>query len=383
MAKRTPQVLHVITGIDVGGAENHLLRLTTGLIEAGYDVTVAYLKGDGELAEEFRAAGCIVRQIGIRVDADPLGFARLCRHVYREDYDIVHGHLFHGNVYGVAAATVAGVETVVCSKHNDPPFWDRQPYRTIHDLTLCRADRVLPISDHVRSYLLETTSVDPSIVRTVRYGLDPTPFDNVDPDTVTAIKAEFVTGDQPLIGTVARFTEQKDVGTLLAAFARVLKAYPAARLVLVGRGEQEDELRAQTAELEIEEEVTFAGFRDDVPALMRAFDIFVLPSRWEGFGLVFLEAMAASTPVIASDVSAIPEIVRDGETGILVDPGDVEGFADAIEILLADPELAELLGETGRQRLESQFTESRMVSEVHDVYETLWQETYISVNNRS
>lgn len=371
MSDGSPRVVHVISGIDVGGAENHLLRLAAGQVDAGYDVTIAYLKGDGELAEAFRDAGCRVERIGIRADADPIGFARLVRHLSGKHYDLLHGHLFHGNVYGVAAATLGGVEHVVCSKHNDPPFWDRQPYRTIHDLTLRRAERVLPISDHVRSYLLETTRVDPSIVRTVRYGLDPAPFDAVDETTVAATRAEFADPDQSLVGTVARLTEQKDLPTLLEAFAAVHSEHPDARLVLVGRGEQESRLRSTVADLGISDAVTFAGFREDIPALMRAFDCFALTSRWEGFGLVFLEAMAASTPVVASDASAIPEIVSDGETGYLVEPGDVEGFAHAIGDLLSNPNRAASFGSAGHDRLEAAFTEERMVEEVIDVYESL------------
>lgn len=367
----SPSVFHLITGIDVGGAENHLLDLCSGLVDHGFDVTVGYLKGDGELASDFRDAGCTVRRIGIRTDVDPLGFLSLVRLLRSVNTDILHAHLFHSNVYGVLAAGIAGVDEVVVTKHNDEPFWQDQPIRTVHDLLLRRIDRVVTISDHVREYLLDVSAVDPETVTTVRYGLNPTPFDELDPAIVLKTRREFAADDDPLVGTVARLTEQKDLPTLLRAFARVLEAVPDARLVIVGRGEEEDVLRSLSTELCISNSVVFAGFRTDVPALMTAFDVFVLPSRWEGFGVVFMEAMAAGTPVVASDVSAIPEVVVDGETGFLCRPGDEEAFAEATVEVLADDGTSNRLGQAGRARLEKEFTVDRMVDETIAVYRDL------------
>lgn len=365
------RVLHVISGIDVGGAENHLLTLCTCLAERDYDVTVAYLKGKGGLADEFRAAGTSVVEVGIRADADPLGFLNLVRHVRNADYDIVHGHLFHGNVYGVTAAALGGVPNIVSSKHNDPPFWRRQPYAFIHEVTLRQADLVLPISDHVREYLLANSRVERAKVETVHYGLDPSPFDSVGEDIVAETRAEFVDDETPLLGTVARLTEQKDLETLLRSFANVREDGTGAHLAIVGRGEQAERLQSLAADLGVVPYVTFTGFREDIPALMRAFDVFALTSRWEGFGVVLLESMAARTPVIVSDVSAIPEVVEDKKTGLLVEPGNVQGFATAIESLLSAPDKRREMGEAGRERLEREFTVERMVDEIATRYDRL------------
>ena len=365
-------VLHVISGIDVGGAENHLLDLAGGLIDRGFDVTVAYLKGDGEFEQEFRDVGCTVVNIGIRHDIDPLGLARLVRYIASNEHDIVHGHLFHGNVYGTVAATLGGVPYVVASKHNDPPFWRQQPYRTIHELTIQRADRVCPISDHVHRYILTQTGVNPDDVQTIRYGLDPAPFDRVDDSDVAAVRSELgVADDSQLIGTVARLTQQKDLETLLRAFALVREHRSNVQLAVVGRGERRPQLEELSEQLSVDDSVTFAGFRSDVPVLMRAFDVFALTSRWEGFGVVLMEAMAAKTPVVASNVSAIPEVVADGETGFMAPSGDIEAFADRFNRLLDDGSLALALGEAGRRRLEREFSVERMVGEMEALYRDL------------
>lgn len=363
-----PRILHLITGIDVGGAENHLLDLCRGQVERGASVTLLYLKGDGELAPEFRSVGCTVERIGIEWDLDPVGFLRILAHFRRNEYDVVHLHLMHANVYGVPAARLAGVPTVVATKHNDEQFWQKRTVRAVHNALLDRIDAVITISDHVKRYLCDVTDVDPSKVETVYYGFDPSPFDDVDEESVQAVRREFAANDAPLVGTVARLTEQKDLPTLLRAHQRVLETHPDAHLAVVGRGEKEASLKRHTSELGIRDSVTFAGFRRDIPELMHAFDIFALPSRWEGFGVVFMEAMAAGTPIVASNTSAIPEVVADGQNGILCEPGDADSFASAIADLLADPERIHTYGACGRERLEMEFTIDRMVSETSSVY---------------
>jgi glycosyltransferase involved in cell wall biosynthesis len=364
-------VLHVISGLDVGGAENHLSVLADGLTSKGYEVTIAYLKGSGGLKQEFNDLGCTVRQIGIRYDADPLGFIRLLHHMITNEYDIVHTHLFHADMYGVQAAKLANVPTIISSKHNDPPFWRVQPYAALHNTSLAQTDRVIAISDHVRDYLIENSRAMPELVQTVRYGLPTEKFDSLSETSVRGVRDSFVDTNQKLVGTVARLTEQKNLGSLLAAFRVVNQRVPGSHLVIAGQGEEEQSLISEAEDLGISSNVTFTGFRSDIPQLMSAFDVFALPSIWEGFGVVFLEAMAAGTPTVASDVSAIPEVVAHQETGLLCSPTDVESIADGICSLLLDQELANEMGKAGRERLEQKFTAERMVNEVSRIYQDL------------
>ncbi|MFC6974527.1 glycosyltransferase [Halomicroarcula sp. GCM10025709] len=364
------KVLHVITGINVGGAENHLLSLCRGLTSRGIDVSVAYLRADDdELTSKFREAGCSVISVNMRHDADPAALARLVKHARGAVYDIVHGHLFHGTVYGSVAAVACGSEFIV-SKHNDHPFWADQPVKTVHELALKPVDRVICLSDYVREYLLETTQVDPGLVETVHYGLDPTRFDEVSASARRQIHREFDTEEGFLVGTIGRLTEQKNLGILLRSFQEVVGEHPTAKLAVVGRGEEEEQLKALATKLGIDDHIIFTGFREDIPELMHAFDVFVLPSRWEGFGVVFLEAMAARTPVVASDTSAIPEVIGTGEgtAGVLADSDDTGAFADTINRLLSDAEYRAELGDSGRERLESRFSVPQMVEQIATIY---------------
>lgn len=376
MTNDGPRLLHIITSLGVGGAENHLLELVCGLADDGYDVTVMYLTdadqyADEDVTSEMVEAGVSLKHVGIRNNIDPIGFGLVLLHILRNDYDIVHTHLIHGDIYGSTAATIGGIRRTVSTKHNDPPFLTEQPYKALHDMTIRLTDRVVSISENVRNFTLEHTAASPDEVRTVHYGLDPQPFDQVTDEEVESVRSGLVTADGLLVGTVARLVEQKDLSTLLRAIDTVSEKHPKVCLAIVGKGPKREELEALATALDINDRVTFTGHRSDVPTLMHAFDLFVLPSQWEGFGLVFLEAMAAGTPIVASEVSAVPEIVVDSETGYLAPPGEVDKFAECIDRLLKDRTLAETMGQKGRERLESHFTVERMVSETETVYDEL------------
>jgi glycosyltransferase involved in cell wall biosynthesis len=165
---------------------------------------------------------------------------------------------------------------------------------------------------------------------------------------------------------VGRLTEQKGINYLLEAWAQVHPVLPQAVLIIAGDGPLRDSLKQQAAPLG--ESVRFLGWRTDGPTIMADCDTLVLPSLWEGFGLVTLEAMALSRPVIASRVGALPEIVLNGETGLLVPPSNPKALADALCRLLGDPAYARILGQAGRTRLEKHFSVTRMAKQHALVY---------------
>jgi glycosyltransferase involved in cell wall biosynthesis len=188
-------------------------------------------------------------------------------------------------------------------------------------------------------------------------------------DEAAAVREDWhIPPDAWVIGTVARLVPQKALHILIEGYARYRgRATQPSRLVLVGRGPLEDELKSQAQELGIADEIVWAGFREDIPAVMRAFDLFALTSSYEGFGLVLLEAMSAAKPVLATKVSAIPEIVEDNETGLLCRPGDTSSIADA----LAKFESAgtrRKMGDAGLRRAQTSFTLARMNSEIESLY---------------
>lgn len=366
------KVLHVITTINRGGAENHLVELVRGQVASGLNVAVAYLKGDAYWAGELRRLGADVVPLGLRRYGETAPIWRLWRLLGAQEPDVVHAHMPPAELYARLALMlpVARRVPLVISKHNDEPFFRGAGQRWLGRWVARRAARLIAISDAVNRYSCANLRVPANQVTTVHYGIDPAPYATVELDAVTELRNAWnVPHDAWVIGTVARLVPQKALPVMLQGYAayRAVATRPS-RLVLIGRGPLEAELKALAARLGIGDEVVWAGFREDIPAVMRAFDCFALTSSYEGFGLVLLEAMAAARPVVATAVSAIPEVVADGETGLLCPAGDAAAVAAAFT-RIEDPVLRANLGRDGALRAGEHFTLERMVARTVEIYQ--------------
>ena len=198
---------------------------------------------------------------------------------------------------------------------------------------------------------------------TIHYGLDKVP---TAPSELTPEQAG-IPAEAPLVLAIGRLIAQKDHETLLRSFARIRGRHPDARLAILGWGALEEPTRALARELGLADTVLLPG-RIEPQAWLERADVFAHTPRWEGFGIVLLEAMLAGLPVVATRVSAVPEIVVDGETGVLTDAGDTESIAAALEELLADPARRTALGAAGRARALSEFSVARMTERTIAVY---------------
>jgi glycosyltransferase involved in cell wall biosynthesis len=369
------KVLHVMTAIDRGGAENHLMDLVTHQCGAGFDVTVAYLKGQGYWAPKMRELGAKIHFLDLRFYGDFKPVQRLRKLITEETFDLVHGHLPPAELYVRVAllGTSAARLPMVISKHNDCAFHDKLPFeRLLGRWVARRAWKVVAISEAVRRYMVERTlGLPEEQVETIYYGSDPRPYKNVPADAVAALRKEWgIERPEDLaVGFMGRFVEQKDIRTLLLGYALFRESHPGiSRLVIVGKGPLEPELRQYSKDLGLGDgDVIWAGFREDVPVVMSALDIFALTSVHEGFGLVLVEAMSACKPVVATRSGAIPEVVADGETGHLIDAGDAAALRHALAKLL-DPTVRAKFGEAGRQRVREKFTLERMFAETDELY---------------
>jgi glycosyltransferase involved in cell wall biosynthesis len=363
-AARKLRILHVITTLGVGGAEKHLLWLGRGLVERGHDVRVAWLKGRGELAGAFAEAGLATERLGGAAGEDGevrpwAAWRALARRVREWRPDLVHTHLLKADALGALA--VRGVP-LVSSKHNDERALLRLPVSIVHGLLARRVARTIALSDHVARFTERHGRVPPGRITRVYYGVDPGALRaRCTRDEVR--RALGVPPDAQVVVCVGRIAPQKDHATLLEAMARV----PGAHLLVVGGdpfGDGEAQLAALVERSELASRVHLLGIRHDVPDLLGASDLFALASLWEGLGLVFLEAMAVGLPIVATRVSAVPEVVEDGVSGWLVPPGDVEALAAALRAALADPRARAERGRAGHARLLERFGLPRMIDEV-------------------
>jgi glycosyltransferase involved in cell wall biosynthesis len=214
----------------------------------------------------------------------------------------------------------------------------------------------------------------PARVRRVYHGIEPTVTQALEREG-QRIRAELgVAPDDFLVGNVGRLALQKGQRHLIRAMPALLERVPRAHAVIAGGGDLEDYLRDLAAEMGVGDRVHVLGPRKDVPALMHAMDVFAMPSIWEGFGLVLLEAMAAARPIVASRVATIPEVVLDGETGVLVPAGDAQALAEALARLAEDAALARRYGQAGRERLRRTFSIEKMVGDTELLYRELLEE---------
>lgn len=365
------RIQHLITTLGVGGAEKHLLLLAAGQVARGHEVSVAYLKGDGELRDDFG-------RLGVTVDTVPMGSLtslpgtrrRLVELLAERRPDVVHTHLLKADALGALAVGGLGAErpVLIASKHNDERALLRWPVSVVHGILSKRVARTIALSEHVKRFVIRHGRVAADRITRIYYGIDPTsmrPSRGRDD-----VRDELgVPRDAHVLICVGRLAPQKDHPTLLRAMTQLPDDVV---LLLVGGdpfGQGEGRLTALAEELDVTDRVRFVGIRSDVPDLLGAADLFVLPSLWEGLGLVFLEAMAASLPIVATTVSAIPEVVEDGVSGWLVEPSDPDALAGAIAAALADPDERRRRGAAGAARLTERFGLDRMVDETLAVYE--------------
>jgi glycosyltransferase involved in cell wall biosynthesis len=220
---------------------------------------------------------------------------------------------------------------------------------------------VIAVSDAVRDHTGRYLGLSSAKIRTIRHGVDTVPFARVTAAERDQLRAEWgASNETVVVGTVGRFVAQKSLHILLEGFALYRAASSrSARLVMVGYGGLESVLKARAIEIGLADEVVWTGFRDDIPTVMTSFDIVALSSKCEGFGLVLLEAMAAGKPIVATNASAIPEIVEDGVNGLLIPVDDPVAFSASFK-RLEDASLRARLGAAGRSRAGG-FTMNRMV----------------------
>jgi len=365
-------ILHIQKVTGIAGSENHLLTLLPRLQEYGYEPTMLVLTpptpGADAFIAQMRALGVHTDLHPISADADPLLVVHLARYMRQYRFDVVHTHLFHADIYGTLAARLAGIRRIVSTKHGFNP-WRVQPrYAWLDRMAARFQTHIISISQAIGQWLVQVEGLPPAKMRVIYYGLDVEPFRQCH-----QTPAVLATIPRPIIGTVTRLLHQKGVHVLLDAFATCLQHFPQASLLILGDGPERVTLEEQARTCGIAGHVHFLGRvpNPEESAMMRAFDIFAFPTFGEGFGLVLLEAMAWGTPIVASHVMAIPEIVHHEETGLLVPPDDPASLAQALLRLLQDPTLCHTLGTAGRGRVEHAFTVARMVQQTAGLYDEI------------
>jgi glycosyltransferase involved in cell wall biosynthesis len=215
--------------------------------------------------------------------------------------------------------------------------------------------------------ILRADGIPASRIVTVHEGIDADRIAHIEPASVH--EALWLPTQAPVVGNVAALVTHKGHRHLIDAAAILLRDVPDARVVILGDGELRATLEHQVKQLHLEKHVLLPGFREDVLALLKGFDIFVMSSETEGLGTSILDAMACGKPVVGTNTGGIPEVIEDGVTGLLVEPRHPEALAEAITILLRDDGLRTRMGAAGLARVREHFTVDRMIEATIAVYE--------------
>lgn len=368
-AAEKKKIVHIAKVTGIHGMEKHLLTLLPCLNSPAYEITFLILADPRHPVADYcrllAQRGILTHTIPIRRDADPASFFRIVRYLRTVRPALVHTHLIHGDLYGITAAKLAGIPCIISSKHNDDAFRQHGFLKAVNCALNRNISRVITISDWVREFTHRVERVPLEMMQTIYYGIDvPRPAAER-----AVVRAGLGVGsEETVLGIIARLVEQKGHRYLIEAFATAVQQNRKLRLLIVGSGALEDDLKARVRHCGLEKEVLFTGYRSDTVDLLGAIDIFVHPSLWEGFGLAVLEAMAMGKPVIATRVSALPELIEDTVSGFLVAPRNADALAEAIMRLAGDTLLQQRIGEQARQRCRREFSVERMSAATAALY---------------
>ena len=367
-----PRVFHLITRLLKGGAEAKTIATVCGLDD--YAFTVGYgAEYDSEQVDRLEREGVATKRFPLIRHYNPVttvpAVLSLAQYLRREDFDIVHTHSTEAGIIGRFAAALAGVPTIVHTVHGVPFADDRSDLLNRFVLVCERqaagyTDHIVTNADVIADDYLARGIGRRDQYTTVYSGVDLDAFEDAEP-------ADDLPGERLRIVMVGRLADGKGHEVLLDA-VESLGEFEGS-VCIVGDGPLYDSLAADVADRGLSDQVFLTGFRDDVPNVLAASDVLVLPSFREGTPRVITEAMASGLPVIATDIAGIPEQVVDGESGYLIPTGDSTALANRMETLLADAELRERMGTRGLERA-GRFSVATMVENLDGLYRELLAE---------
>lgn len=376
------RIVYTIKSMEVGGSQTHLLQVLRLLDRRRFDPVLYCLTGEGVLQENVRALDVPVidggARSGFKGRQSLAAILRLARYLRRERADVVHNYLLRANAVGSVAARLAGIPVVLCSKRG---CHERRGLELAGArLGNWLADRVTANADAVREFVhdnegcpLRKFVVIPSGVDTERFR--PTPGD----DYKTRLG---LPPHAPVVGIVTRMRVRKGVEEFLRAMIQVRERHPMVQTVIVGEVELDPDLRQLVTKSGMDDALHLLGRRSDMPEVLSAFDVFVLSSHDEGMSNAILEAMAMEKPVVATDVGGTGEVIRDGQSGLLVPPKDSAALAVAINEMLVAPERAREMGRLGRRIVRDGFSAQTMVRQMEELYLQLLHERGVAVSDR-
>lgn len=361
-------ILYLFVTLPIGGAEEHLLTVIRNLDLTSYHPTVCCIREKGTIGEEIERIGFTVISLNRRSKFPDVRILNdILRIIRTKNIHLIHSHLYHANMYGRITAFTANIP-VIATEHSTDDH-TKLKRRIINWILAKKTAKIIAVSHMVKSRIMERDWIDPSKIDVIYNGIDTnrfcSPLSKENAQERLGIRAPTV------IGTVGRLEKPKGHIHLIRAMRRVREKNPDLRLLIAGSGSLESVLKSEAARQGVDQSVIFLGSRRDIPDVLKAFDIFVMPSLSEGLPVALLEAMSSSIPVIVTPVGGIPEFVNDGVNGIIVPPSDESALAGAILELSDDRSRLTELGTNGKQTIIEKFSAHVMVKKIESLYKSV------------
>jgi glycosyltransferase involved in cell wall biosynthesis len=369
---RKIRVLECIRQGQIGGGETHLLSLVENLDRSRFEPIVLSFT-EGPMVERLRAMGVRTHVLYTVRPFDVTRWGKVKQLMAAEGVDLVHAHGTRASSNTLWAARRLGIPLVYTvhgwSFHDDQPFLVRR-VRILGERWITSRSAVnIAVSASNRQTGADQIPGFQAVV--VNNGIDQRKFSPV--REFADIRGELkIPGDAVLLLFLARFTAHKQPLTLIRAFREAVRRMPGLQLLMVGEGDEKEEGMRLVNELGLDGKIHFSPFRQDVPDVLAAADIYVLPSLWEGLPIGLLEAMAMRKAVIGTKVDGTREVLQDGVNGLMVEPGDVGALAAAIVRLAGDERLRESMGARAVETVRDRFNAARMTKEIENIYNITW-----------
>jgi glycosyltransferase involved in cell wall biosynthesis len=375
MPARKYKIAYLIDGLSMGGAERLMVPILQHLSRDHFETYVCAMQSkDGNpVADEIRALGIPVDCLDIKHLRDPSAIPRLIKYLKGTGADLVHTQLEAANILGNISAKLLRLPSV-CTIHVMPSL-DVKTKTKLHQKVewfvlrhFC--DRVVSVSEEARQYHIEISRTSSDQVTTIYNGIDLSAFLNMDyVHERNAVRSELrIPRDANVLVTVAVLRPPKGIQFMIRAMAAILASHPNTYYLIVGSGSHHSALIEEVDKAGMNKRVIFAGMRKDVPRVLAASDVFVLPTLTEALPTVLAEAMAAKLAIVASKVGGIPEMIANGQNGFLVKPQDLDGLVKACNHLLENPEKRADMGAEGWKIAKQKFSIERQVEQLKGIY---------------
>lgn len=362
-----PHVVHMIDELPPDGAE----RLIADIIAhrtGRFRYSVVCLVAGGKLAAEIEGSGVPVTVLGRRPGIDLGTLPALRRWLKAHRPQVVHTHLFAADTYGRVAALLARVPVIVSTRHNTRA-WQGRGRRALARVLAVATSRTIACGREVGRTMVESERIPARKMVVIPNGIDLRRFAAADR---MSLRSELgVPEGRILLGVVGRLHAQKGHLDLLEALAALPGGITGWTCVIAGSGPLEGAIKDRILELGLQDRVRLIGQRDDMPDVLAALDVFVMPSRWEGLPMALLEAMTFRLPIVATRVGSIPDVIDENRNGILVPPADPPALSAALHRLVTEPASRERLGREARESVERVYNAELTAKAYEDLYREL------------